>query len=141
MINAVDHAERLGGYQIAGKHPHSGFVQRRVRNTGGKPTLNCAAHQCDSRLDHFQRRGVGDAAMTRILAREAARGERSIDLGSRTVDQHHAHTQHRQQREIMDDVHQVGVLNAITTEHDHERLTAMFADVRSRRAKPPSIGG
>ncbi len=141
VVDAVDDAERPRGDEIARQHVNLGVVQRRVRQTHREQSLDAHAHARNRRFDLLDRRLIGDAAMIVETRRQSGRGNRRVDLRSRTVHEHDAHTEHRQQREVVHDVRDVVVHDRIAAEQDDEGLVPVRADVRRRVAEPARVLG
>ncbi|MNP48079.1 hypothetical protein D3C76_1421710 [compost metagenome] len=65
---------------------------------------------------------------------QAAGRQPALDLRTRAMDQHEAHAKAVQQYQVVDDVAEIRVFDAIARKHDHEGAVAMGIDVRGRMA-------
>jgi len=85
------------------------------------PSTAALPARCASadRIDHaFQRRRIGDAQVTVIARLDAARRQSRLDLRPRAERQHQAHAEAVQQHQVVDDVGEVGMLQAVARQHD-----------------------
>ncbi|BBN61066.1 hypothetical protein KUIN1_02560 [Pseudomonas sp. KUIN-1] len=57
------------------------------------------------------------------------------------MNQHQTHAQAVQQHQIVDDIAEIGVRNAVAGQHDDEGAIAVSIDVRRRVAKPVDVFG
>ena len=94
------------------------------------------------RIDHtFQSRGIGDAHAVMVMRGQATGGEAGFDLRARTVHQHQTHAEAVQQDQIVDDIAEIRMLDAVAGKHDDEGAIAVGIDVGRRVAKPIDVFG
>ena len=76
-----------------------------------------------------------------VTRRNPALGQTAFNLWTGTVNQHQAHAQAVQQHQVVDDIAEIGVRNAVAGQHDDEGAIAVSIDVRRRMAKPVDVFG
>ncbi len=72
---------------------------------------------------------------------QAAGGQARFDLRARAVNQHQAHAQAVQQHQVVDDIAEVGVVDAVARQHDHKGAVAVGVDVGRSVTKPIDVFG
>ncbi|MOA35573.1 hypothetical protein D3C78_1570340 [compost metagenome] len=93
-------------------------------------------------VDHaFQGGSIGDPHAAVVVRGQAAGSQAAFNLRARTVDQHQAHAKAVQQHQVVDDIAEVGVLDPVTGEHDHEGAVAVGVDVRRSVTQPIDVFG
>ncbi len=76
-----------------------------------------------------------------VMGRQATGRQAGFDLWARAVHQHQAHPQAVEQHQVVDDIAEVGVFNAVAGQHDHEGAVAVGIDIGRRVAKPIDVFG
>ncbi|CAM5620330.1 hypothetical protein SSTU70S_01056 [Stutzerimonas stutzeri] len=139
QVDPVEHADRSRGDEVAAGHAQPRALHRRGGHVHRQPRFQRDAHLPD-RIDHaFQRRCVGDAQVTVIARLDAARRQARLDLRARAERQHQTHAEAVQQHQVVDDVGEVGMLQAVARQHDDEGAVAVRIDVRRGVAKPGDV--
>lgn len=72
---------------------------------------------------------------------QAARSQAAFDLRARAVYQHQAHAKAVQQDQVVDDIAEIRVFNAVPRKHDHEGAVAVGVDVGGSMAQPVDVVG
>jgi hypothetical protein len=75
------------------------------------------------------------------MRRQATCFKATFDLWAGTVDQHQANAQAVQQHQVMNDVAEVRVLNAVARKHDDEGAIPVGIDIGGRVAEPIDVIG
>ena len=93
--------------------------------------------QTAGRVFHaFERVGIGDAQIVVKFRRDAAQFAAAFDLRARAMHQYQFHAEAVQQRDVVNDVGKIRMLDRVAAEHQHKRFTAMRVDIRRRVAEP-----
>ncbi|MNO67594.1 hypothetical protein D3C76_584010 [compost metagenome] len=88
VVDAVEHADRPRGDQVAGGHAQARALHRRGGHVHRQARLDGDAQAADG-VDHaLQGRRVGDSQAAVEVRGQPARGQPRLDLRARTVDQH-----------------------------------------------------
>ena len=135
-VDAVAHAERLRGDEIAGRHADARAGHRRVGDAEREQRLDARAHLPVGFEHAVHRLGVGDAQAERVAALDVLLREDRLDLRPRAVHDDEVHAEAVQQVEVVDDAEERVVGDDLAAERDDERPAAERVDVRRRRADP-----
>ncbi len=139
QVDTVEHANRSRGDEVAAGHAQPRALHRRGGHVHRQPRFQRDAHLSD-RIDHaFQRRRIGDAQVAVIARLDAARRQSRLDLRPRAERQHQAHAKAVQQHQVVDDVGEIGMLQAVARQHDDEGAVAVRIDVGRGVAKPGDV--
>jgi hypothetical protein len=101
-VDAVDHADRARGDEIAAGDAQEGARHRRVGQALGEQRFDLDAGHAHGALDAFQRLGVGDAQALVEARRQPACMHFGIDLRPRAMHQHQADAHAVEQRDVVD---------------------------------------
>ena len=139
QIDAIEHADRPRGDEVATGHTQSRALHRRRRHIHRQPCLEGDA-QLANRVDHaLHGRRVGDAQIAMEARFDATGGQARLDLRTRAEYQHQAYTKAVQQHQVVDDVGEVGVLQAVARQHDDEGAVTVRVDIGRGVAKPGDV--
>ncbi|MNJ17560.1 hypothetical protein D3C77_118430 [compost metagenome] len=141
VIHPFDNADRPRGDQVACGYPQARTLHRRGSHVHRQARLDSDA-QVPHGVDHtFQGRGIGDAHAAMVVRGQAAAGQAAFDLRTRAMHQHQANPQAVQQDQVVDDIAEVGVLDAVSGKHDHKGAVAVGIDVRRSMTQPIDVFG
>ncbi|MNZ79039.1 hypothetical protein D3C78_976320 [compost metagenome] len=76
-----------------------------------------------------------------VMRGQATGREARFDLRAGAVNQHQAHAQAVQQHQVVDDIAEVRVFNAVAGQHDDKGAIAVGVDVRRSVTKPIDVFG
>ena len=137
-VDAADHADRLGGDEVAAGDAHPGAGHRRVRQALGKQGLDLDAGHAHRALDAFQGGAVGYPQALMEMRLQTAPLQLGIDLRTRAMNQHQAYSQAFEQVEILRQ--RLGgfgpALEHLATEGDDEGAATKGIDVGRGLAHP-----
>ncbi|MNS81095.1 hypothetical protein D3C72_1147960 [compost metagenome] len=134
-VDAVDHAQRLRGDEVAAGDAQVGTVHRRIGHPHRQEGFQIMAQAADRRFHRLQRRAVGHAAALVEVACNAAQAQLFVDLRPRAVHQHDAHAEADQQVQVLRQTVQVAARQALAIDGDDEGFATKGVDVRRRLAK------
>jgi len=139
QVDAIEHADRPRGNEVATGHAQPRALHRRGSHVHRQACLEGDA-QLPDRVDHaFHGRRIGDAQVAVEAWLDASRGQARLDLRTRAEHQHQAHAEAVQQHQVVDDVGEVGMLQAIARQHDDEGAVTVRIDVGRGVAKPGDV--
>ena len=135
-VDAVEHAQRLRGDEVAGRHADARAGHRRVGDAEREQRLDARAHLAVGLEHAVHRLGVGDAQAERVAALDVLLLEDRLDLRPRAVHDDEVDAEAVQQVEVVDDAEKRVVGDDLAAERDDEGPAAERVDVRRRRADP-----
>jgi hypothetical protein len=94
------------------------------------------AQAADGIFNAFERLRIGDTKIFMETRRNAAQLAAAFDLRTRAVHEHEFDAEAVEQRDIVNDVREIRMLDRIATEHQDKRFTAVRIDIGRRIAKP-----
>ena len=134
-VHAIEHAQRLGGDEVAAGHAQVGAVHWRIGHAHGQQRLDVAAGGAGRLLDHVHGGGVGDAAVAVEEAGDAVAFQQALDLRTDAVHQHDAHAQADQEVDVLRQAGELSVLQGFAADGQHEGLAAVGVDIGGGFAK------
>ena len=140
-VDAIDHADRARGNEIAAGDAQEGAGHRRVGQALRQQRLDLDAAHAHGPFDAFQSRGIGDAQALVELRREAACVHLGVDLRPRAMHQHQAYAHAVEQRDVVDQRLRGARFEHFATEGDDEGAAAKGVDVGRRLAHPGHQAG
>ena len=129
VVDTVDHAQRLGGDEVAGDDANPDARHRRICQPHRQQRLDLDPHHAVGLLDAGQAVVIGDAQAIDDLHVGTAIGQLLLDLRPRARHQHQAYPEAVEQRDVVDQVGEAVVGNRLTAERQHEHLAAMRVDI------------
>src|SRR5690606_6047684 len=139
VVDALDHADGPRGNEIAAGDTQACALHRRGGHVHGQARFDGDAQLAD-RVDYaLQGCRVGDAQVLVKARRQPALSKTRFDLRARTVYQHQAYAETVQQNQVMDDIAEIRVGDAVAGQHDHEGAVAVGVDVGRGMAQPVDV--
>ena len=135
-VDAVDHAYRLRGDEVAARDADVGVGHRRIRQTHRQQRLDLDAHPPDRFLDALHGLGIGEADALMIGAHDIVLRQMLLDLRARAVHQHQPDAEAGKQVEVMRQLDELAVRDHFAAERDHESAPAERVDVRRDGTEP-----
>ena len=136
VIDAVDHAHRLGGDEIARHGVDRRAGHGRVGQALREQRVDVHAQYAHRLLDTLQCRRVGDAHAVGKARAGAALAQLRLDLRPRAVHQHQPDAGAVEQVDVVGEHRELALLDHITAEGDDQCLAAKRMEIRRRRAEP-----
>ena len=140
VVHPVEHAEGLGGDEVAGgdrdAHPGHGGVGE----PHGEQGLDLHPGHPGRLLDAGERGVVGDAQAVDIAQIDLALLEPRLDLGPRPMDQDQPHPEPVEQGDVVDQVREARVGHRLAAEGDDEGAAPVGMDVGGGLADPVDEG-
>ena len=136
QIDAIEDADRLGGDEVAARHPDVGARHRRTRQAHRQQRFDLHAQTPARLFGHREGDVIGDAQSLHVARAVAEVLELGVDLRPRAMHHHQPHAQRRQQVQIVIDADKAALGNCFATEGDDKGAAAKRVDVRRRRAEP-----
>ena len=135
-VDAVEHADRLGGDEIAADDADARARHRRIGNSQREQRLDAAARVAGAFEYAIEGLAVGDPKAAVVAAGDVLLFENRLDLRARTVHHDQTHTETVQQVQIVDDAEKGFVGDDFAAKGDHQRLAAQRVDVGGGRTNP-----
>ena len=135
-VDAVEHADRLGGDEVAADDADARAGHRRVGDAERQQRLDAAARMAGAFEHAVERLGVGDAQAAVVAAGDVLLLEYRLDLRTRAMHDDQPDAEAVQQVEVVDDAEKRVVGDDFAAEGDDERLAAQRVNVRRGRTDP-----
>ena len=136
QIFPFDHADGLGGDEIARGHPDVGARHGGVGDSQRQQRLDLDPDRAGRLLDAGQRGVVGHAQTVDIADGRTVFDQARLDLRPYTVHQHQPDPQAVQQVDIVRQLHKSPVRHQLAAKCDDKGLAAKTMDIRRGRAEP-----
>ena len=139
IVDAIDHANRPRGDEVAAGDAQARTLHRRACHVHRQARLDGDA-QLANGVDHaFQGRAVGDPQVTVKARCQAVVGQARLDLRTRAMHQHQAHAEAVQQHQVVNDIAEIRVGNALARQHHHKGAVAVGIDIGRSVAEPIDV--